>query len=302
MAVLLILVIIAAIAGIVIAWPSYKKFDHAVDNANCRFRLNGKEAASVLTPDQGAIWRQGTTLLMLGADSKDIKEPARSDTIMLLRFNPDTRTVNQLSVPRDTRVQLSDGSFDKINVAMARGGPLESVRTIEQYLGIPINHVMVVSFKGFSKLVDAVGGLDFKVPETITSEFGAADNRYTVTFKKGMRHFDGREALQYVRIRYVDDDFHRAARQQAFLQALTKKITSLPILRRMPQIGPQLMKSVATDLTTTELLQVGFLKWRANGGTKAVLTGEPQYIGGVAYVLPPDEATKQEAVHRFLTR
>lgn len=57
---------------------------------------------------------------MLGADSKDIKEPARSDTIMLLRFNPDTRTVNQLSVPRDTRVQLSDGSFDKINVAMAR--------------------------------------------------------------------------------------------------------------------------------------------------------------------------------------
>lgn len=61
---------------------------------------------------------------------------------------------------------------------------MESVRTIEQYLGIPINHVMVVSFKGFSKLVDAVGELDFKVPETITSEFGAADNRYTVTFKK----------------------------------------------------------------------------------------------------------------------
>jgi LCP family protein required for cell wall assembly len=199
-------------------------------------------------------------------------------------------------------VQLSDGSYDKINSAMSYGGPMESVRTVERYLGIRINHVMVVNFKGFPKLVNAVGGLDYYVPETISSEFGTDGHRYTVEFAKGMHHFDGREALEYVRIRYADDDFHRAARQQAIVQALTKKLVSPANLPRLPEIGTEFMRGVATDMSTFELVQLGYLKWRANAGAKTVLKGTPEYIGGVAYVMPPDSATVHAAVGRFLNR
>ena len=98
------MLVIAAVVVTVLAWPGYKKFDRAVDKANERI---DKKTRAELTADDGWIWRNGTTLLLLGVDSK-AGEPARSDTIMLMRFNPKTHTINQLSIPRDTRVQLPE--------------------------------------------------------------------------------------------------------------------------------------------------------------------------------------------------
>jgi polyisoprenyl-teichoic acid--peptidoglycan teichoic acid transferase len=287
-------VIVACVVITVIAWPGYQKFDRAVDKANTRI---DKKTRAQLTPDSGWIWRKGTTVLLFGVDSK-VGEPARSDTIMLMRFDPGTKTINQLSIPRDTRVQLPTGSVDKINAAMFWGGPSMAVKTVEQYTGIPVNHVMIVDFKGFPRLVNAVGGVDMYVPKTISTIAGSSGR--TVTFRQGKHHFDGKYAMLYVRIRYADDDFHRASRQQAFVQALQKKIAQPGNITKLPEIGKKFMSGVATDLTTNEILQLAYLKWRARSGKKLVLAGEPGWEGGVAYVFPPAEAEKQKMIQRFL--
>jgi LCP family protein required for cell wall assembly len=293
---LLGVLLIAAVVATVLAWPGYQKFDRAVDKSNERI---DKKTRAQLTADNGWIWRNGTTLLLLGVDSKT-GEMARSDTIMLMRFNPRTHTINQLSIPRDTRVQQPDGSYDKINTAMFWGGPSAAVQTVKRFLGVDVNHVMVVDFKGFPRLVNAVGGVDLRVPKTITTIAGA--NGRTVVFKKGLHHFDGKNAMLYVRIRYADDDFHRAARQQQFVQALQKKIARPSNITRLPEIGKRFMSGVATDLTTNQIIELGYLKWRATGGKKMVMVGAPGYEGGVAYVYPPSDAEKQKLVHRFLTK
>ncbi len=293
---LLIAIVVAGVVVTVIAWPGYQKFDRAVDKANTR--VDSRTRAQ-LSPDTGWIWRKGTTILLFGVDSK-AGEPARSDTILLMRFNPGTKTINQLSIPRDTRVQLPNGTVDKINAAMFWGGPAMAVQTVEEFTGIPVNHVMIVDFKGFPRLVNATGGVDMYVPKTVSTVAGSAGR--TVTFKKGTHHFDGKNAMLYVRIRYADDDFHRAARQQAFVQALQKKIAQPGNITKLPEIGKRFMSGVATDLTTNELLQLAFLKWRAKGGKKLVMEGTPGYEGGVAYVFPPDAAEKEKLISRFLGR
>jgi len=293
---LLLAVIVAGVVVTVLAWPGYQKFDRAVDKANTRI---DKKTRDQLAPDAGWIWRKGTTVLLFGVDSK-AGEPARSDTIMLMRFNPNTKTINQLSIPRDTRVQLPSGDVTKINEAMFWGGPSMAVQTVEEFTGVPVNHVMIVDFKGFPRLVNAVGGVDMYVPGTISTVAGSAGR--TVTFRQGMHHFNGKYAMLYVRIRYADDDFHRAARQQAFVQALQKKIARPGNITKLPAIGKKFMSGVATDLTTNQILELAYLKWRAKGGKKLVMAGTPGYEGGVAYVFPPSEAAKQKMIQRFLGR
>ena len=293
---LLVAIVVAGVVVTVLAWPGYQKFDRAVDKANTRI---DKKTRAQLSPDAGWIWRKGTTVLLFGVDSK-AGEPARSDTIMLMRFDPGTKTINQLSIPRDTRVQLPNGSVDKINTAMFWGGPAMAVQTVEEFTGVPVNHVMIVDFKGFPRLVNAVGGVDMNVPKTISTVAGSSGR--TVTFRQGMHHFDGKYAMLYVRVRYADDDFHRAARQQAFVQALVKKIARPGNVTKLPEIGKKFMSGVATDLTTNQILQLAYLKWRSKGGKKLVMTGTPGYEGGVAYVFPPSGAEKQKMIDRFLGR
>ena len=292
---LLIALIIAGVVATVLAWPGYQKFDRAVDKANKRI---DKKTRAELTPDDGWIWRNGTTLLLFGVDSK-AGEPARSDTIMLMRFNPGTHTINQLSIPRDTYVPVPGQGSTKINEAMFWGGPSMAIKTVKQFLGIDVNHVMVVNFTGFPRLVDAVGGVDLYVPKTISTVVGKYGR--PVTFNKGMHHFNGKYAMLYVRIRHADDDFHRAARQQAFVQALEKKIAQPSNLTKLPEIGKRFMSGVATDLTTNQIIELAYLKWRATGGKKAVMVGTPTWINGGAYVLPPTQAARQKMVQQFLT-
>jgi len=293
---LLVALIIAVVVVTVLAWPGYQKFNRAVGNSNKRI---DKKTRAALTPDNGWIWRNGTTLLLFGLDG-GAGAPARSDTIMLMRFNAKTRTINQLSIPRDTRVQLPNGSYDKINTAMFWGGPAMAIQAVKQYTGIDVNHVMVVDFQGFPRLVDAVGGVDMNVPKTISTIAGGHGR--IVVFKQGMYHFDGKYAMIYVRIRHADDDFHRAARQQQFVQALQKKIARPSNITRLPEIGTKFMRGVATDLTTNQILELAYLKWRATGGKKMVMVGTPGLLGGVAYVFAPSDAEKQWMVHQFLTK
>jgi LCP family protein required for cell wall assembly len=168
-------------------------------------------------------------LLLLGSDSRDpaTATSSRTDTIMLLHLDANHRHAYVISIPRDTWVYVptapdgrNGGTMAKINAAFAWGGTPLVVQTVERFTGVPVDHVVLIDFAGFRQVVDALGGVDMNVDQTITSIF--APHR---TYTKGMRHFTGSEALDYVRQRYQfpDGDFTRERHQRAFLKAMLDK-------------------------------------------------------------------------------
>jgi LCP family protein required for cell wall assembly len=291
--VLAVIAIALAVGGIW-AYRGYSEFDAAVKRSN---RHIDRATRRTLTPDTGWVARNPTTILVLGTDARG-GEPSRSDTILLMRFDPRDHTITQLSIPRDTLAPVEGHGETKINEAYFWGGAPLAIRTVERYTGVEVNHVMIVRFRGFRRLIDSLGGITVKVPETVTSEYIGGR---VVTFKKGKQNMDGEEALVYSRIRKSDDDFHRMARQQQVVQALQSEVAQPRNLLDLPTVGSDFMRGVHTDLTTNELLALGYLKWRTKPRDlhKYVLEGTPQMIGGGSYVVV-DPAVKQRMVRKFL--
>jgi LCP family protein required for cell wall assembly len=179
-------------------------------------------------------------ILMVGSDSRDpnydISKPGewRSDTIVMIHVTADHNHAYLVSIPRDLYVYIPkmagatySDRYAKINASFSWGGLPLAVTTIENYTGVRIDHVVSIDFSGLKEVVDALGGVDMYVDQTITSIHG--NHR---TYKKGNRHFTGSEALDYVRQRYqfADGDFARMKHQQALLKAMLDKATSAGVL------------------------------------------------------------------------
>jgi LCP family protein required for cell wall assembly len=288
------LVVAALIAAGVWALFAWRTVDKAVAKANAR--IADTTRVQLTSDGGGGIFSHPTTILVLGVD-KRAHDPGRSDSIILLRSDPATHTFSQLSIARDMRVAVPGHGMGKINTGYFWGGPALAIRTIRGFTGIPIDHIVVISFQGFTKVIDAVGGIDIYVPRTITSWYSGGR---TVTFKKGWHHMDGKRAMIYARIRKVDNDFYRQARQQRVMQALQKKLTSFSNLRHLPAITAQLMKGISTDLTTWQLTQLAWRKWRADKTFRYILKGTPAMIDGQSYVVS-DRAANLRMIHKFLT-
>ncbi len=273
----------------------YRTFDKAVARSN---RHITRKTRTALADSHGSVLGSPTTLLVLGSDQRG-HEPARSDSILLMRFDPHTHTVSQLSIPRDTLVTVPGRGQMKINAAYFWGGPTLAVKVVSSFTGVPINHVMVVNFHGFPSLIDSVGGVVVNVPSDITSWYSG---NTTVHFKKGPQLMDGKRALIYSRVRHSDNDFMRMGRQQQVVQALETKIARPGNFFHLPTIGSQFMKDVSTDLSTNQIIELSYLDWRAKGARqfKTVLQGTPQMIGGGDYVVV-DPTVKARTVAKFLS-
>lgn len=142
----------------------------------------------------------------------------RSDTIMLIRFDPAKQSASTVSIPRDSWVSIPGKGTMKINAAYALGGPPLLISTVEQLTGVRVDHFMVVDFAGFRSVVDAVGGVEVQVAATTAA--GATQ------FQEGANHLDGTQALAYVRQRYglPEGDLDRIRRQQNLLRAVLTKV------------------------------------------------------------------------------
>ena len=273
----------------------YSTFDKAVAKANHRV---GKAARAALVDAHGGVLSSPTTLLVLGSDMRG-HEPARSDSILLMRFDPKTHTVSQLSIPRDTLVDVPGRGQMKINEAYFWGGAPLAIKVVSSFTGVPINHLMLISFHGFPALINSVGGVVINVPSDLTSWYSG---NTTVHFRKGPQLMNGKRALIYSRVRHSDSDFMRMGRQQQVVQALEAKIARPGNLFRLPQIGAKFMRGVGTDLSTNQILSLAYLDWRAKGARqfKLVLPGTPEMIGGGSYVVV-DPAVKARTVRHFLS-
>ena len=161
----------------------------------------------------------GKNILLLGSDTRSGSEAAqvsgsRADTIMLAHIPADGKGVYLVSIMRDTWVNIPGYGAAKINAALNYGGISLQVATVENLLGIKIDHVAEIEFEGFKALVNSVGGVDVQVP------FNFDINIWS--FKQGVQHMDGGAALAFVRARYqfADGDYQRVRNQRAFLRGL----------------------------------------------------------------------------------
>jgi polyisoprenyl-teichoic acid--peptidoglycan teichoic acid transferase len=200
------------------------------------------------------------TLMLLGSDrrykDRNIKDAARSDTIMLIRLDPHQEATTLLSIPRDLKVLIPGYGYDKINSAYSLGGPKLTLETVKQLLGIKINHVVNINFSGFRKAVDLVGCVYVDVDRRYYhSNAGLPPSaQYAeIDIHPGYQKLCGKPALDYVRFRHADSDLVRAARQQDFLRQAKDQISSSSLIHHTGKLVDIFTKSTEADrqLATT---------------------------------------------------
>jgi len=164
--VLLVLVLVWAVG-------SYLALRSGAHAANKRLEKRYPTAKAALVPQSGLLLTNPSVTLLLGTDhSSKIRERngfERSDSIMLLRTDPGKGRLNYLSIPRDLRVNVPGHGYDKINSAFQLGGPALAIKTVRGFTDVEVNHVVVVDFDAFTKVIDKVGGVDINVPGPILS-------------------------------------------------------------------------------------------------------------------------------------
>ncbi len=288
------------------AWLAlgYLAFRSGIESANRRL---DEQARLALSAQHGALFSTPTNLLLIGADAgpgKGRERPGRSDTLLLVHTDPGAHRIALLSIPRDLRVEIPGHGPDKINAAYALGGPALAIRAVESLTGLGVNHVVVVDFATFPQVIDALGGITVNVPERIVSN--RFDCPYATRaqcsrwqgwrFRNGKQEMDGRRALVYARIREnrldpSETDIARGGRQQQVVEAIAGRATSLGTFLHLPFIGDDLVKPLATDLSAWQLLELGWVKFRAPGSNtlRCRLGGTAAQIGDGDYIVGSEE-------------
>jgi polyisoprenyl-teichoic acid--peptidoglycan teichoic acid transferase len=301
-----ILLVVLGVVLIFLVWAllGYLAFRSGMKDANKRL---DPLAARALAPQEGLMLSNTSNILVLGADTGSKSRrgtQGRSDTIVLIRTDPDHHRIALLSIPRDLRVDIPRHGEEKINAAYAFGGPTLAIKTVERVTGLPINHVVVVDFGTFDEVVDTLGGITVNVPHPILSNKFECPKHTKAQcarwpgwrFRKGEQTMDGHRALIYSRIRENqlnpgESDFTRGERQQAVIQAIADEVTSFSTFVKAPFIGDDLVRPLATDLSAAQVLQLGWVKRRtpSSGWLRCRLGGTIADIGGVNYVIGSEE-------------
>ncbi|BFM41095.1 LCP family protein [Synechocystis sp. LKSZ1] len=225
----------------------------------------GSSAPSATTVGQaGPLPYQLTrpvNILVMGIDRVEDAPPqspeafaGRSDTILLLRFDPQQSSLKVLSIPRDTRVSIPRVGYSKINNANIYGGAELAAQVISQNLQeVPIDRYVRVTTNAFRELVDLVGGVEVYVPTPMV--YQDVTQKLTINLEAGEQVLNGDQAEQFARFRKDGKgDIGRVQRQEVLLKALQQRFTSPLVIPRIPQAIQVLQQSVDTNLTPEEVL------------------------------------------------
>lgn len=244
-------------------------------------------------------------ILLMGSDSREHGNGhgststiagARSDTTILLHISGDRTWAMGVSIPRDSKVLLpsckqadgttSDATYARFNEAFYLGGAGCTIKAVEQLTGVQINHFIVIDFKGFSKVVDAIGGVEVCLKEAVN------DSKSQLKLPKGKSVVKGEQALAFVRARYTlgdGSDIGRIDRQQAFLGSAIRKATSLGVLANPPMLYSMLSETTKALTTDKALASLdAFTDLAIN--SSAIKPGDVTFVT-VPVVDNPDHAT-----------
>jgi LCP family protein required for cell wall assembly len=268
-------------------------------------------AQAALTPG-GNMLTSTDTVLVLGTDQRPkgtheagantSDKGSRSDTIMLWRIGAGTS--RRLSIPRDTMASIPGYGTTKINAAYAYGGPALAVKTIEQFTGIKINHLIVINLANFPKFIDAIGGIDVQTGRICSNISGGVKNGgFSLFLRPGSHHLTGIQALTLARTREnacnaASNDLTREGYQQKILNGIKSKLLSPATFFHLPWASWAAPKTLRTDMGPLTLLTL-FVASEWGGSAPPKILGQnnlplsdPQSPAGQAFI--------HRAVNRFM--
>ncbi|GAB4527144.1 MAG: LCP family protein [Pleurocapsa sp.] len=177
-----------------------------------------------------------------------------SDTMLLVRFDPQKEQLSVLSIPRDTRIYLDGYGIGKINRANEYGGPaLAAAATSELLGGVNVDRYVRVNVQGIEKLIDALGGVTVDVPKDM--KYNDFSQHLYINLKKGRQHLDGDKALQFLRYRYDGlGDISRIQRQQMLMRSTVEQTLQPNTILKIPKILDVIQSHIDTNLTVKELM------------------------------------------------
>ncbi|MFS0821559.1 LytR family transcriptional regulator [Bacillus sp. 1P02SD] len=224
------------------------------------------------------------SILLMGVDQRK-GDRGRSDSLIILTVNPNEKSTQMVSIPRDTRTKIIGKGFDdKINHAYAFGGPEMAIDTVENFLDIPIDYYIQVNMESFKDIVNAVGGV------TVNNSFAFSSGGYS--FNEGSITLNGDEALAYSRMRYEDPrgDFGRQERQRQIIQAVIKQGASLSTLSKAGDILSIFGENIQTNLTFDQMIDIQKnYKAASTKLEQSQIAGSGTRIDGIYYYIVPDE-------------
>ena len=240
------------------------------------------------------------TVLLLGSDARsdDPDMGARTDTIVLCRVDTSKSQISMMSIPRDTMVDIEDAGINKINAAYYFGGAAGAVKAVRDLTGVEIDHFAEINFEELVGLIDAMGGIDVEVEETIDDP-DAGDE----VIEAGMQHLNGAQALTFSRSRaYTDGDYTRQRNQRKVIDAIIQKGLNAPA-KDLTGIIDTSLKFIKTDMKSEFIKDVAD-QIRHNYDHdvtiySANIPSQPAYVGDTSYVIA-DTAGVAEMVRIFM--
>jgi polyisoprenyl-teichoic acid--peptidoglycan teichoic acid transferase len=223
-------------------------------------------------PTQQPTPNEPINILLLGTDKRPGEDVTRTDAMILVHVRPRDKRVGLLSIPRDLLVEIPGFGEARINAAYPIGerrlgagyGGALAKETVQNLIGFPVHHFVLIDFDGFKKVIDTIGGIDINVTKPIYDPAYPTEDFQTkeVRFSEGLQHLDGERALIYARTRHADNDFGRNVRQQQVLMAMFEGIRSRGILTQLTSIDDYtaaLRDYVRTDLSRDDMLRLARL-------------------------------------------
>ncbi|MEO7069297.1 MAG: LCP family protein [Nostocoides sp.] len=215
------------------------------------------------TPDPNAskvVAGRGTNYLFIGSDARPGDTFSRSDVIILMHISQDSNKVYLIHFPRDLYVAIPGHGKNKINASYAFGGAPLLVQTLQDLIGVKIDHVAKTDFTGFAAMTDAVGGVRVWAAEASNG----SGNGGPVVITKGWNNLNGTQALAFVRERYLlsQGDISRGQRQLAFIKALMTKAVSKSVVTNPIKVA-QFLDAATKNLVVDKSLSVGDMRAQA---------------------------------------
>lgn len=242
-------------------------------------------------------------ILVLGMDIGAVGQEnddsiKRTDTIMLVNYNPKTKATKIVSIPRDTKITENNSNY-KINAAYVKGGDKKVKQVVEDLLGIKVNYTVKVNYEAFRNVIDAIGGVDMDITQDMI--YDDDGQNLHINFKGGTTvHLDGKKAEEFFRWRKNNDgtglatgDIGRIENQHKFIQKVIKKFANPITILRMPIIFTSIGKNIDTNMGAFNILRYS-LKFliHKNKMEMVTLEGTPKMIGGQSYLVLDNNKNK----------
>jgi LCP family protein required for cell wall assembly len=200
---------------------------------------------------------QGTVnILLLGSDARPNEGGYRTDIIIWLSLNPKKGTATLLSFPRDLWVDIPGWGNQRINTAQVHGFATTQA-TFQSNFGIKPDYYVIVNFSAFETIIDTLGGIDVVASQNLTDSCDLPQAQNGVcSFGPGTIHMNGATALWYARSRYSTSDFDRTRRAQEVIIAIFKRMMSLDVVTKVPDLYAKYKNAVDTNIPLTTILSL----------------------------------------------